>query len=82
MEDEITKWKEAASVEEDVAMWKTSDEKFKNKFSTKSTWELLRTRGLSALGVRGGPKIKYLWGQKEFKVTLVGFKPGFWGFSH
>lgn len=53
VEDEITKWKEAASVEEDVGMWKTSDEKFKNKFSTKSTWELLRTRGTKCTWSKG-----------------------------
>ena len=45
MEEEITIWKEAASVEEDVGLWKVNDEKYKNRFSTKTTWELLRTRG-------------------------------------
>lgn len=32
VEDEITKWREEASVEEDIALWKTSRDKFKSKF--------------------------------------------------
>lgn len=45
VEDEITKWREEASVEEDIGMWKTSHENFKSKFSTKSTWKFLRPQG-------------------------------------
>lgn len=53
VEDEIEKWKEKASSEEDVGMWRVSDDKFKSKFSTKSTWEMLRARSAECTWSRG-----------------------------
>lgn len=44
VEDEIVKWKEEASVDDDIPLWRSSNDKFKNKFSTKTTWELIRNK--------------------------------------
>lgn len=44
VEEEIANWKAEASVEDDIAMWRSSDDKFKSRFSTKLTWELIRTK--------------------------------------
>lgn len=45
IEDEIIKHKEKASTDDDVGLWKQKSNSFKSKFSSKLTWELLRSRG-------------------------------------
>ncbi|XP_018448402.2 uncharacterized protein LOC108819882 [Raphanus sativus] len=44
IEDEISRCKEKASMEDDIGLWKQKERVFKNKFSTKLTWEMLRSR--------------------------------------
>lgn len=45
LEDEIMKYKEKAAREDDIGLWKEKENTFKRKFSSKSTWDLLRVRG-------------------------------------
>lgn len=85
VEDEIAKWREEASVEEDVGMWKTSHEKYKSKFSTKSTWELLRTQGAKCAWSKGiwftyaTPKFVFLtWIAMHNRLT-TGYRIMKWG---
>lgn len=45
VEEAIVKCRETEPMEDDIGLWKAGQDKFKSKFSSKSTWDLLRSQG-------------------------------------
>lgn len=45
VEEEIEKCRQHGSQEEDIGLWKSHQEKFKKVFSSKATWESIRSHG-------------------------------------